>query len=116
MITPATLLRDTLIAGVLLAVGGFTFWGTQTGVATAAGAVGGHVSLLLLVRMVSSMDGGLLGRVALHQAASVGILFALLMNLPTVPVLVGFFAVLPVLAAYAVVGIVRGPAAPAESR
>lgn len=116
MITPATLLRDTAVAGLLLAAIG-CWWGIGAGAAVAAGAAGGQMSLLLLVWMASSGPVGLLGRVAAHQGVAAVLLFLLLKTFSPVPVLVGFFAVIAALTWRAFLGALRPPAVdnPAES-
>jgi hypothetical protein len=114
MMTPATILRDSAIAGLVLSLlgglGGVAFAG-----AVAAGALGSIVNLALLVRLVSGavpeLSGLFLARLLLKHLAGAVLLFALVANLPAAPVLIGFCSVLLALAARALLALVGNPAA-----
>jgi hypothetical protein len=97
MTTPATILRDSAIAGLVLSLAGLA-WGTETGASIAAGALGSLVNLFLWWRAVSVAAAGaealLLSRVFLKTAAGAVLLLALVASLPPTPVLVGFCSVM----------------------
>jgi hypothetical protein len=112
MMTPATILRDTTIAGfVLSALGGIV--GADVSAAIAAGALACLVNFGLLVRVVGGanpdLGGFFLARLALKQLAGAVILYFLLSTLPAGPVLIGFSSVMCALAVGAVARLAAPP-------
>lgn len=95
--TPATILRDSAIAGLLLSLGGLA-WDVETAGAVAAGALGSLLNLFLMWRAVQSASAGVgavfLARLLFKTAAGALILLVLVAKLPVAPVLVGFCSVM----------------------
>lgn len=101
MTTPATILRDAAIAGLVLSLlGGFA--GVEFAGAVAAGALASLVNLGLLVRLVSGANpetGALfLARLVLKHIAGAVLLLLLVATLPAGPVVIGFCSALLALA------------------
>jgi len=114
MITPATILRDTCLAGLALTIGGM-IRDPAFGATVAAGALGAIVNLWLLMRLVGRMaegGAGFAARLVFKQVAGLVILGGLVAKLPAGPVLIGFCSVLLALTVRAFVGLVRGAPAP----
>jgi len=112
--TPATLLRDTALAGLVLSlVGGFG--GVAFAGAVASGALVSILNLGLLVRLTSratpEMSALFQARLLLKQVAGAILLLSLMANFPAVPALIGFCSVLLALAARAFLGLAGGTAA-----
>lgn len=111
MITPPTLLRDTAIAGLLLAAFG-SIWGVGTASAIAAGAVAGLISLWLLARAtaVLGQPASFVTRLLLQHLVAATLFLLLASRLPLVPVLTGFCAVIAALSFRAFAAILHPPA------
>ncbi len=97
MTTPATILRDAAIAGLVLSLVA-CLRGMEVGGAVAAGALGSLVNLFLLWRAVSGAgvapDGFVLARIGFKTVVGALILVVLIANFPVGPVLLGFCSVL----------------------
>lgn len=111
MLTPATILRDAVLAGLLLSLAGLSR-GFEVGAAVAAGALGSLVNLFLMWRAIraagTAAPGFVLGRIFVKTLAGAVLLLVLLATLPAGPVIVGFCSVLLGLAARACVLLVSG--------
>lgn len=106
MLTPATILRDAALAGLLLSLVGLTR-GFEIGAAVAAGVLGSLVNLFLMRRALARAGAApaafVLGRLLLKTIAGGAVLLVLLATLPAGPVMLGFCSVLFGLAARACV-------------
>lgn len=112
MTTPATILRDAAIAGLVLSLVG-CLRGWEFGASVAAGALASLVNLFLLWRAVSgagtSPDAFVRGRLVFKTLAGALLLLVLLKVLPAAPVLVGFCSVMLALAVRAFASLAAGP-------
>lgn len=101
MTPPSALLRDSILASVLLVVvGALVGWAVPIGV----GAASALVNFWFLVRAVQAPHpAAVMGRLVITNVVAAVLLYVALSRLPTAPVLVGFLA--PLLA-FAVRGFV----------
>ncbi len=117
MTTPATILRDAAIAGLVLSLlGGLV--GVEFAGAVAAGALASLVNLGLLVRLVGGANpetGALfLARLVLKHIAGAVLLLLLVATLPAGPVVIGFCSALLALAVRALAPGGAAPLSPPE--
>jgi hypothetical protein len=93
MIPPNLLLRDTVVAALVLAGAGL-FWGVETATAVAAGGAGASLNLWLLIRAVYGAVRGGFGAALLPVKVILAIVIVggLLVSFPVLPVLAGFSA------------------------
>jgi hypothetical protein len=117
MLTPATILRDSAVAGLLLGLLG-SLRSPEVGGAIAAGALASLANLALLWRAVSSAgvgaDAVVLARISFKTMAGAVIFLVLVANFPVGPALIGFCSVLLALSvrAFASLGVTARTSTP----
>jgi hypothetical protein len=121
MIPPALLLRDTLVATLVLSGVGLVWGmsaGMENGLAVAAGAFGALVNFTLMVLAVIGAARGGLGAMLLpvKTLIAIAIMGVLLHFFPVLPVLVGFSAGLFGVLTRALVSGVLSPPAQVQPR
>lgn len=93
MIPPVLLLRDSLLASLVLSGAGL-MWGVDAGIAVAAGGAGACLNLWLMIRAAEGAARGGLGALLLPLKTMIALVIVgvLVTAFPVVPVLVGFSA------------------------